>query len=104
MDHIQSKTNAEEVTDFADLSRTRRASESYSISSEENDGLTSQFHNTYDHEANKNFPKRNFFGKVKKSMSSAVHFFSKIDSNNYNYGYGDYPDGNHYSFKDWETW
>lgn len=73
--------------------RTRKASESFSTSSQES--------YTYDPESTTAIPNRNFFRKLKSNVKrAACNFLGKLDSDSYNFG--DYPLGN--DFKDWETW
>jgi hypothetical protein len=75
---------------------SRRLSETISITSPDEE------HGNYDTEATISYPKTNFIGKVRNNLNRACQFLTRIDSTECNYG--DYPLGNEYRFRDWETW
>jgi len=62
----------------------------------------SEEHGNYDTEANTSYPKRNLIKKISHNLTRACNFLSYSETHGYNYG--EYPIGNEYRFRDWETW
>jgi hypothetical protein len=77
--------------------RRRKLSETIYITtpSEEHNG-------NYDTEANTSYPKRNLIKKISHNLTRVCDFLSYSETHGYNYG--EYPIGNEYRFRDWETW
>jgi len=88
---------------YNDLAQTRKLSQTSTSSSTYQIEENVDFNCNYDHEAIRSLPRRNFFGKVRNSLTRACHFLKKLDSES-DYSFGDYPLGNEYRFRDWDTW
>lgn len=97
-------THTNKVPDFTNLNQNltpRKPSISLSIEPELEPEVNAN--SNYDAEAVTSYPKRNFMCKVRNNVTRAIHFMSKSDPNQHN-SYGEYPFGDQYRFRDWDTW